>query len=138
MSEKINNDYVTPIVAKWVNKQRRSMGLQEVAEGDIPRLQLSTIIGIVSIIFGIGWLIVIPILIAIIFQENLSTDMFLLIVIWIGLNSIIAIIGGIFAMRHKHWRLAVAGTISTLLSGNLFWGIPEIILLSHSRKEFER
>ncbi len=50
--------------------------------------------------------------------------------------SILAISGGICALKRRAWRLAIAGSIGgTLLTW--FLGLPAIILILISRKEFK-
>jgi len=50
--------------------------------------------------------------------------------------SILAIYGGICALKRKAWRLAIAGSIGgTLLTW--FLGLPAIILILISKKEFK-
>ena len=50
--------------------------------------------------------------------------------------SILAIIGGIYAIRGRGWKLVVIGSIcGTLLTW--FLGIPAIILTVMSKKEFQ-
>ena len=52
--------------------------------------------------------------------------------------SMLAIVGGIYALRKKKWGLALAGSIAALLIP-WFWflGITAIILTALSKKEFE-
>ena len=49
--------------------------------------------------------------------------------------GILALVGGIFAMRRKRWQWALTGAIAATLSFILL-GIPAIILISLSRDEF--
>jgi len=51
--------------------------------------------------------------------------------------STLAIIGGIYAMRRKRWRLALAGAIGALFGLLSPLGIAAIIFTALSRKEFE-
>ena len=48
--------------------------------------------------------------------------------------GIVAIVGGVFAIRRKVWGMALAGAICSLTS--LILGILSIIFVSMSRKEF--
>ena len=50
--------------------------------------------------------------------------------------AVIALVGGIFAIRRKRWSWALTGTIAATLSLILL-GIPSIILVSLSRDEFK-
>lgn len=94
--------------------------------------------GILSIIAGVIGLISSPIMIAYgslamlegwggfyLFQAG-----FLFIII-----GIIAIAGGIFALRRKIWGLALAGSICAIICF-LFLGIPATIFVAQSKREF--
>ena len=50
--------------------------------------------------------------------------------------GIIAIVGGVYALRRRIWGLALAGSICAFL-GAWFLGIPAIILIALSKKEFK-
>ncbi len=50
-------------------------------------------------------------------------------------SGIVAIVGGIFALRRRVWRLALAGAILAIISMPIF-GIPAIIFVAKSKKEF--
>ncbi len=50
--------------------------------------------------------------------------------------SILAIVGGIYALQRKIWGLALAGSISATLFSQLL-GIPAIIFIALSKNEFE-
>jgi len=54
---------------------------------------------------------------------------------WIILG-IIAIVGGIFALKRAKWGLALAGSICALF-GPWILGIPAIVLVIMGKKEFE-
>jgi len=63
------------------------------------------------------------------------------IVAWLGvlgipliILGIVAIVGGVFAIRRKVWGMALAGAICSLTS--LILGILSIIFVSISKKEF--
>ena len=49
--------------------------------------------------------------------------------------ALLAVAGGIFAMRRKNWNWAIAGAIAAALSFILL-GIPAIILVAMSKDEF--
>jgi ABC-type Co2+ transport system permease subunit len=50
--------------------------------------------------------------------------------------GIVAIVGGIYALRRKIWGLALAGCICALV-GPWFLGIPAIIFVCMGKGEFE-
>ena len=49
--------------------------------------------------------------------------------------GIVAIIGGVFALKRRVWKLALAGAILAIISMP-FLGIPATIFVSKGRKEF--
>jgi len=49
--------------------------------------------------------------------------------------GIVAIVGGIFALRRRVWRLALAGAILAIISMPIF-GIPATIFVVKGKKEF--
>jgi hypothetical protein len=52
--------------------------------------------------------------------------------------GILAIVGGVYALRRKVWGLALAGSISSLFSIHLFFlGIAAIVFTALSKNEFE-
>ena len=52
--------------------------------------------------------------------------------------GILAIVGGIYALRRKVWGLALAGSIASLFSLHLFFlGIAAIVFTALSKNEFE-
>ena len=51
--------------------------------------------------------------------------------------DILAIVGGVFALRRRNWGLSLAGAISTLLAGSWLFGSLSIVFISLSRKEFK-
>ena len=50
-------------------------------------------------------------------------------------SGIVAIVGGIFALKRRVWRLALAGAILAIISMPPF-GIPATIFVLKGRKEF--
>jgi len=50
--------------------------------------------------------------------------------------AILALVGGIYALRRKKWGLALAGSIAAILAF-LPLGIPAIIFTAQSKNEFE-
>jgi hypothetical protein len=66
----------------------------------------------------------------------------LIIAIVVGSTSVLALIGGIYALQRSKWGLALAGSIaavvaSTALLGPLPVGIAAIVLTALSKDEFE-
>ena len=53
------------------------------------------------------------------------------------LLGIIAIVGGIYALRGRIWGLALAGSICALFGPAGFLGIPAIIFVIRGKREFE-
>ena len=60
---------------------------------------------------------------------------------WIGIAliviSIVAIVGGVFALRVKNWGMALAGSICAVISGRLM-GVVALILIAIAKKDFDR
>ncbi len=58
---------------------------------------------------------------------------------WMGIAliviSILAVIGGIFALKAKNWGLALAGSIAAVISGRLL-GVLALILIVLGKKDF--
>lgn len=50
--------------------------------------------------------------------------------------GIVALIGGIYALRRKKWGMALAGSIAAFLPSGII-GVVAIILVSISKNEFE-
>ena len=57
-----------------------------------------------------------------------------LVLILIG--GILPIVGGIFALKRKRWKLALAGSIGAII-GFVFSGVPALVLILMSKNEFE-
>ena len=53
--------------------------------------------------------------------------------------GILAIVGGVYALRRKVWGLALAGSIGALFAPPWFWllGIAAIVFTTLSKSEFE-
>lgn len=94
--------------------------------------------GLLSIIAGIIGLISSPIMIAYgaiaILESTWWYYLYYAGLLFIPIG-IIAIVGGIFALRRKIWWIALAGSISALICF-LFLGIPAIIFTAQSKREF--
>ena len=52
-------------------------------------------------------------------------------------SGIVAIVGGIYALRRRIWGLALAGAICAVFSGYLILGILAIIFVAIGKDEFE-
>ena len=50
--------------------------------------------------------------------------------------GILAIVGGVYALRRKIWGLALAGSIAALLT-SWPWGIAAVVFTATSKNEFE-
>jgi hypothetical protein len=63
---------------------------------------------------------------------------FVLVAIPVALLAILAIVGGVYALKRKIWGLALAGSIGALFSP-YFWllAITAIVLTAMSKKEFD-
>ena len=66
---------------------------------------------------------------------SMFTTFYLLYAICFGLLGILAIVGGIFALKKKHWGLALAGAIAGAIT---FFplGVPAIIFTTLGKQEF--
>ena len=75
-------------------------------------------------------------------------DVFYLVLFIVALLiSVLALVGGIFAVRRKRWKWALAGSIAAaltlalpllyLLVISIPLGIPAVILVAVSKREFE-
>lgn len=53
------------------------------------------------------------------------------------LINVVAIVGGVYAIRRRLWGLALAGAVCTLIPSQLL-GIPAIIFVAISRREFSQ
>ena len=52
------------------------------------------------------------------------------------IGGIMPIVGGIFALKRKRWKLALAGSIGAI-TGNIFFAVPALVLIVMSKNEFE-
>jgi len=55
----------------------------------------------------------------------------------IAVIGVLAIVGGIFALKNKVWGLALAGSIGAVLTGRLL-GVIALILIVLGRKDFDK
>jgi glucose uptake protein GlcU len=56
--------------------------------------------------------------------------------VFLFIGGIMPIVGGIFALKRKQWKLALAGSIGAI-TGIVFFAVPALILILMSKKEFE-
>ena len=52
------------------------------------------------------------------------------------IGGIMPIVGGIFALKRKRWKLALAGSIGAI-TGNIFFAVPALVMIVMSKNEFE-
>jgi len=50
--------------------------------------------------------------------------------------AVMAIVGGVYALRRMMWGLALTGAICVLITGNVVLGIPAVLLVSLGKDEF--
>lgn len=62
-------------------------------------------------------------------------SLFGLRIIWL-ISSVLAIIGGILAIKRKEWLLSLVGVIASIISFTGLLGIIATVLVAISRKEF--
>ena len=55
---------------------------------------------------------------------------------WLAVTGILAVVGGILAIKRRNWGLALAGAIASLLGGGHLLGILAIVFIAIARKEF--
>jgi uncharacterized membrane protein HdeD (DUF308 family) len=70
------------------------------------------------------------------FPIAITASVVITLAIFFLIASILAIVGGIYAMRRKNWGMALAGSIAALLCAAPL-GIAAIVLIALSKKEFE-
>jgi hypothetical protein len=69
-------------------------------------------------------------------SNNIDDTLGITMLFFLLLSGVLAIIGGIAALRRKVWGLALAGTIAGFLSYLWFLGVIALILIVQSRCEF--
>ena len=57
-------------------------------------------------------------------------------IIFMLIGGIMPIVGGISALKRKQWKLALAGSIGSIV-GFIFTGVPALVLIVMSKNEFE-
>jgi peptidoglycan biosynthesis protein MviN/MurJ (putative lipid II flippase) len=71
-------------------------------------------------------------------QQVSAVITFLVLFLPFFVFSILAITGGVFALRKRVWGLALAGSICSILTiWSWFMGITSVVLISLSKSEFE-
>ncbi len=51
--------------------------------------------------------------------------------------GIVALLGGIYALRRRVWGLALAGSVCVLIVGNLVFGVLSLVFVIMAKNEFE-
>jgi hypothetical protein len=67
---------------------------------------------------------------------NFTGNVHLAIAITLGVLGVLAIVGGVYALKRKIWGLALAGSIAAIF-GSFPLGIAGLVLTVLSKKEFE-
>jgi len=49
---------------------------------------------------------------------------------------VLAIVGGVYAFKRRMWGLALTGSICVLITGNVVFGIPAVLLVSLGKDDF--
>ena len=70
------------------------------------------------------------------FPIAITASILITLAIFLLIISILAIVGGAYAVRRKNWGMALAGSIAALLCATPL-GIAAIVLIALSKKEFE-
>ena len=96
---------------------------------------LSIIAGVIQLLLGIGFAVGIG-LAGSLPIPGFPTGALAAFAIPIIILGIVALIGGIFALKRKKWGLALAGSICALF-GPWILGIPAIIFVIMGKSEFE-
>jgi hypothetical protein len=102
---------------------------------------LSIICGVAKIVLGIVFLIVAidrQVVDLSYFEDDpLLPIVMIMYVIFMVIAGIVAGIGGIYALRRKLWGMALAGAILSSISYTGLLGIPALVFIALSRKEFK-
>ena len=69
-------------------------------------------------------------------QDEGISIVFIVLFAFMVIAGIVAIIGGIYALRRKVWGMALAGAILACISYTGLLGIPALVFIALSRKEF--
>ncbi|MDM7999761.1 MAG: hypothetical protein QUS33_07115 [Dehalococcoidia bacterium] len=112
-------------------------GAGRVASQPVTRKRLSTIAGTIDIVLGTFSAVWITLILLV--QDSVFGELpaFVLIVeLAVVAMALFAVAGGVFALRRKHWGLALAGAVVLLLPSALL-GAAAIVLTIMARDEFE-
>jgi hypothetical protein len=98
---------------------------------------LDIICGAWGLFFSLLLMFISKIIVAVAKLPPAVGPIFALLSIPVALFAILAIVGGVYALKRKIWGLALAGSIGALFSP-YFWllAITSIVLTAMSRKEF--
>ena len=100
---------------------------------------LNIVSGAFALLSVIGLVIAIVVIESDFFVEPGIPD-FVTTVLWIVaipffIIGVLAIMGGVYALRRKTWELALAGAVATTVYW-FFVGIPTIVFIAQSKDEF--
>jgi hypothetical protein len=98
---------------------------------------LSTIAGIVEIVAGCFAVVTTIIFLVIMATAEGLEGWFVLFPMALAIISALAIIGGVCALRRKHWAMALTGAIAVIWPTTVL-GIAALVLTIMARNEFER
>ena len=70
------------------------------------------------------------------FPIAITASILITLAILLLIISILAIVGGVYAVRRKNWGMALTGSIAALLCATPL-GIAAIVLVALSKKDFE-
>jgi uncharacterized membrane protein HdeD (DUF308 family) len=94
---------------------------------------INIILGIVGFFFAIERGLIDP---AYLNQDDGTIIFFTIFISFMVIAGIVAIIGGIFALRRKVWGLVLAGAIVSCINYSSILGIPALVFIILSRKQF--
>jgi hypothetical protein len=120
----------------------------KLTEGQKPKkTRLSTVAGILDIVagsFGLVGVFVLTVVMIILANDpdRRAADevdpivVLLAMAVPLAILGVLAIVGGIYALRRRNWGMALAGAIAASLPFSLM-GIAALVLTALSREEFE-
>ncbi len=104
------------------------------------KTRFSTAAGILDIVaggFSLFSLVFVAIVLLVMVADDEGVPGFLLLIpLGLAVMSVLAIVGGIFALRRKSWAMALTGAIAATLTSSLL-GVAALVLTVMSRDEFE-
>jgi uncharacterized membrane protein HdeD (DUF308 family) len=123
--------------------------IEQAREAAKPSTPVPTIGGVLSIVSGVFTLLLvfIPLTMLVIdpgFNSEIAGAVSIgtyfrafagLRIIWL-FTSILGIVGGIFAIRRKHWIVSLLGAVASIISFTGLMGIVATVLIAISKKEF--